>query len=86
MLRSLFIGIMLLLALLLAACDPLLSIQGSFWPPWIVCMLAGLLLTVLASLLFFWFKLDPHLGHPMLIYPSLWALMTFAVWLIAFAE
>jgi hypothetical protein len=84
--RSLFIGITLLLALPLAACDPLLSIQGSFWPPWIVCMLAGLLLTVLVSLLFSWFKLDPYLGHPMLIYPSLWALMTFAAWLLAYAE
>ena len=84
--RPLFTGITVFLALQLAACDPLLSIQGSFWPPWIVCILAGLLLTAVASQLFSLFKLDPYLGHPLLIYTSLWALMTFTTWLLAYAE
>lgn len=84
--RSLLISFTILLVLPLTACDPLLSIQGSFWPPWIVCMVAGVVLTVLASQIFYWLKLDPYLGHPLLIYSSLWALLTFATWLLGFAE
>ncbi len=84
--RPLYFGFTILLALQLVACDPLLSIQGSFWPPWIVCMVVGVALTVVASQLFYWMKLDPYLGHPLLIYTSLWALFTFATWLLGYAE
>lgn len=69
------------MASLLAGCDPLLSIQGSFWPPWIVAMVVGTVLTVLLSWLLGALGLSPHLWPPLLIYPSLWALATFAAWL-----
>ncbi len=84
--RPTLIGIIIVLALQLVACDPLLSIQGSFWPPWIVCMLTGVFLTVAFSQLFYWLKLDPYLGHPLLVYPSLWALLTFSTWLLGYAQ
>jgi hypothetical protein len=71
-------------ASLLSGCDPLLSIQGSFWPPWIVAILTGLVLTVLASWCLGLLKLSPYLGPPLLIYPSLWALLTFCTWLAAY--
>ena len=74
----------LAITLLLAACDPLLTIQGSFWPPWFVCIFSGLVLTAGLSLLFSLLRLDPYLGHPLIIYTSLWALMTFTVWLIGY--
>lgn len=83
--RSLPIGFMIFLALPLSACDPLLSVQGSFWPPWIICILSGLLLTALASQLLSSLKLEPYLGHPLIIYPCLWAVMTFTTWLLAYA-
>ena len=82
--RSLSIGFMFLLALPLSACDPLLSLQGSFWPPWIVCMFTGLLLTALASQLLSLLKLEFDLGHPLVIYPCLWVLMTFTTWLLGY--
>ncbi len=69
----------------LTACDPMLSIQGSFWPAWIICILAGLA----ASMVLMWqlvrYKLAPHLGPPLLIAPSLWALCTFAIWLLFYS-
>lgn len=83
--RSLFISFIILLTLPLPACDPLLSIQGSFWPPWIVCMMTGLLLTAMAFQLLSLLKLEPYLGHPLIIYPCLWAVMTFTTWLLGYA-
>jgi len=83
--RLWFIGFLVFLGLPLAACDPLLSVQGSFWPPWIVCMLTGLLFTAVASQLFSSLKLEPYLGHPLIIYPCLWAVMTFTTWLLGYA-
>lgn len=71
-------------SLCLAACDPLLTIQGSFWPPWIVSMLSGLALTGILSTLLGRIGLAPYLGPPLLIYPCLWAGMTFTTWLLAF--
>ncbi len=84
--RPLIFGMTILSVLLLTACDPLLTIQGSFWPPWIVCILSGLVLTTGVSLIFSRLKLDPYLGHPLIIYTSLWALMTFTTWLLGYAE
>lgn len=84
--RFLIIGIIFFFVLLLSACDPLLTIQGSFWPPWIVCIFIGLAQTAGASLIFSILRLDPYLGHPLIIYPSLWALLTFTTWLLAYAD
>lgn len=70
---------------LLTACDPVLSVEGSFWPAWIVCILAGLA----ASILLMWqlvrLRLAAHMGPPLLIAPSLWALCTFVLWLVFYA-
>ncbi len=72
--------------LLLTGCDPMLSLQGSFWPAWIVCILAGLA----ASMLLMWqlirLRLAPHLGPPLLIAPSLWALCSFSIWLLFYSR
>ena len=69
----------------LTACDPMLSIQGSFWPAWIICILAGLM----ASMVLMWqlvrHRLAPFLGPPLLIVPSLWALCTFVIWLLFYS-
>jgi hypothetical protein len=74
----------LVLAIPLTGCDPLLTIQGSFWPPWIIAMVAGSVLTGVASWLLGVSGLEPYLGPPLLIYPSLWALLTFGTWLLCF--
>lgn len=69
---------------LLTACDPLVSLQGSFWPPWIIAMLGGIFLTVVASKALHHVGLLAFMGPPGLIYTALWSLMTFITWLLAF--
>ncbi len=78
-------GVLAFFAVFLTACDPMLSIQGSFWSAWIICILAGLM----ASLVLMWqlvrHRLAPYLGPPLLIAPSLWALCTFVIWLLFYS-
>jgi hypothetical protein len=79
------IAIPVAFAVFLTACDPMLSIEGSFWPAWIICILAGLA----ASMVLMWqlvrHRLAPYLGPPLLIVPSLWALCTFVIWLLFYS-
>ena len=68
-------------AFLLTNCGraPSFDILGSFFPAWLVCLALGLLLTVAAR----WLLLRLHIviALPVLTYPSLTALFTFAMWL-----
>jgi hypothetical protein len=72
--------------LLLAACDPMVSLEGSFWPAWIICILTGLASSMLLMWQFIRLRLAPHLGPPLLIAPSLWALCTFVIWLLFYSH
>jgi len=71
-------------AFVLTSCGraPSFDILGSFFPAWLACLALGLLLTVMAR----WLLLRLHivLALPILTYPSLTALFTFALWLIFF--
>ena len=69
------------LALLVAGCDPIVSIQGSFFPSWIVCMSVSGVLAVVVRQLFAGLRLEPHLGPLLIVYPSLWILLTMLLWL-----
>ncbi len=64
-----------------AGCDPVVSVQGSFFPAWIICMSVGIVFTALVRQLFVVIRIEPHLGPLLLIYPSLWSLVTLATWL-----
>ena len=71
-------------ALVLTSCRraPSFDILGSFFPAWLACLALGLLLTVMARWLLL--RLQIVLALPILTYPSLTALFTFALWLIFF--
>ena len=58
---------------------PSFDILGSFFPAWLVCLAAGLLLTVAARWLLSLARVE--LALPVLTYPSLTAVFTFALWL-----
>jgi YtcA family len=75
-------GIAVAMTLAAGGCDPVIDIQGSFFPAWIACLAAGLALTALAHRLLALARLAPHLGPPLLIYPSLSLLLTLATWLV----
>src|SRR5580704_16018294 len=64
-----------------AGCDPLLNVEGSFFPAWMLCIVLGIALTVAMRYLFVLLRLEPHLGPSVLIYPSLALLLTVLTWL-----
>jgi hypothetical protein len=76
--------VLALAPLLLASCSraPSVDILGSFFPAWLVCFVAAVLLTVLSHLVLL--RLHMKIQMPVLAYVSLTALFTFALWLIFF--
>jgi hypothetical protein len=75
---------LLLAALLSTSCGraPSFDVLGSFFPAWLACLALALLLTVAARWILL--RLRIVIVFPMLTYPSLTALLTFALWLAFF--
>ena len=71
-------------AVLLSGCGraPSFDILGSFFPAWLVCLTASLALTAAARWLLA--SLRIVIAFPVLTYPSLTALFSFALWLTLF--
>jgi hypothetical protein len=61
---------------------PSFDILGSFFPAWLVCLALAVPITAAARWLLI--RLHVLLALPMLAYPSLTVLFTFALWLIFF--
>jgi hypothetical protein len=61
---------------------PSFDVLGSFFPAWLACLALAVLLTVAVR----WLLLRLHIviALPILTYPSLTALFTFALWLAFF--
>ncbi|HEY6341579.1 MAG TPA: YtcA family lipoprotein [Bryobacteraceae bacterium] len=70
--------------LLLTACEraPSFDIVGSFFPAWLVCLALAIVLTAVARWLLA--RMRIVIAVPILTYPSLAALFTFALWLAFF--
>jgi hypothetical protein len=64
---------------------PSFNILGSFFPAWIVCVLAGILLAVAVRLLFVRLKFEQDLSPLVVVYPCLAAFFTFTLWLLFFS-
>lgn len=60
---------------------PAFDVLGSFFPAWLFCFAIGILLASICRAL-----LQPHfeIAFPVLVYPSLTAMFTFALWLALF--
>jgi hypothetical protein len=61
---------------------PSFDVLGSFFPAWLACLALALLLTVAARWVLW--RLHIVMALPILTYPSLTALLTFALWLALF--
>jgi hypothetical protein len=61
---------------------PSFDILGSFFPAWLVCLVVGLILTVVARWIFS--RLHIVIALPILTYPSLVMLFTLSLWLAFF--
>ncbi len=63
---------------------PSVNILGSFFPAWLICIVTGVVLTILTWRAFVATKLAPDLGPAALIFPCLAALWIFTTWLVVF--
>jgi len=69
---------------LLAGCDPILSIDGAFFPAWLLCMIgAAFLLGLIRWALHQW-KIEPHVGPRTLVYVCTYLTCTLGLWLLIF--
>jgi YtcA family len=79
---------LLLLPFTLAGCgsaggrSPTIDIVGSYFPAWLVCIIAGLALTLIARQLLVGFKLNTYFRPAAVVYPCMIILFTLAVWLV----
>ena len=75
-------GLASLTSLLLASCSraPSIEILGSYFPAWLLCLTLGILLTFLSR--WFLMRLQIPVLPAILVYPSLTAMFTFALWLV----
>ena len=60
---------------------PAFDVLGSFFPAWLVCFAVAILLAVLCRALL---QSRVEIAFPVLVYPSLTAILTFALWLAFF--
>jgi len=69
--------------LLMTGCGraPAFDILGSFFPAWLICMVAAIVMTVASRALLARYV---ETVWPVLVYPSLTAIYTFALWLALF--
>jgi YtcA family len=62
--------------------SPTVDILGSYFPAWMVCIVSGLTLTLVAHWIVQICHLKPYLGPAPLIYSSLAIIFTFATWIL----
>ncbi len=77
-------ALLLLLTPLLTACNPILSLQGAFWPPWILAMVAGSIVTAWVSIWMVREELIDHIGSPLVFFPIFWINTVMVIWLVCF--
>jgi YtcA family len=75
---------LILAAFFLIGCGraPSFDVLGSFFPAWLVCLALGLVFTAVARWLLL--RLPVVIAFPVLTWPSLAALFSFALWLALF--
>lgn len=72
---------------LLAGCEraPTFSILGSFFPAWLFCILAGILLAWGAHWFFARIEIEKYIQPSILVYPCIAAFCSFILWLVIFS-
>jgi len=76
-------------ALLLSGCarhdhSPTVDIIGSYFPAWIICLVLGLALTLIARQILIGLKINTHLYPAPLVYIAMLVSFTLVLWLSFF--
>jgi hypothetical protein len=66
------------------ASAPSISILGAFFPAWMLCIIAGIVLTLVLRGLLLAVGLDEHIGPRGVIYPAAVVLLTLVTWMTFF--
>lgn len=69
----------------LAGCSPMSEIGGAYFPAWLLCMLAGFILTLLCRTVLIRLRLDPWVRPRALAYPCLGVAITLVIHLLFFS-
>ena len=64
--------------------SPTVDILGSYFPAWIICIVLGLALTLIARQILIGLKVNTHLYPAPLVYISMLVCFTLALWLLFF--
>jgi hypothetical protein len=64
--------------------SPTVDVLGSYFPAWMVCIISGLTLTLIAHWVVQARRLKPYLGPAPLIYSCLMIIFTFATWILLY--
>jgi hypothetical protein len=86
-LRTIPAGLVLLLIAFVAVRlfghhSPTVDVLGSYFPAWMVCIISGLTLTLVAHWIVQMCHLKPYIGPAPLIYSCLMIIFTFATWIL----
>jgi hypothetical protein len=71
-------------ALSLTGCDPVINIAGADFPSWLLCLIAGAVMTAALRPLFLKLRLEPYMGPPTIVYLSLAVLLSCITYLVFF--
>ena len=63
---------------------PTINILGSFFPAWMICLTAGVVLAFVVRFLLLRYRIETEVGPLALFYPCVVILMTCSLWLIFF--
>jgi YtcA family len=64
---------------------PSFNILGSFFPAWLICIVAGIVLAAIVNWVLARYKLDKEIVWTILVYPCLAAFFAFTLWLVFFS-
>jgi hypothetical protein len=75
-------------SILLCGCErvPSISLVGAYFPSWMLCILIGVALTLVARRVLAATGLDASIGPRALVYPALALALTLATWIVFFQE
>lgn len=65
-------------------CTPLVNLWGAYWPAWVMCLVCGVILTLVSRFAFSWTGLEPNLGPLFVVYPMLIVAYACGLWLLLY--
>ncbi|MEA3207497.1 MAG: hypothetical protein QOE70_554 [Chthoniobacter sp.] len=64
--------------------SPTVDLLGSYFPAWMISIVVGLILTLIARIILVALRLDAELRPAALVHLCLWVLFTLGTWIVLF--